>query len=126
MSKSFMRNKFYARKRKKDGMVFDSSAELRRWYELQKMEKEGEITNLRRQVKYVLIPYQQKRFGDTIVYERECSYIADFVYEQGGQTVVEDVKGNTKGIAYQYYVIKRKLMLERYGISIREIMYERY
>jgi hypothetical protein len=116
-----MRNKFYARKRKKDGMVFDSSAEMRRWVQLQKMEKEGKITDLRRQVKFVLIPYQQKRFGDVIVYERECSYIADFVYIEDGQQVVEDVKGNTKGIAYQYFVIKRKLMLERYGISIREV-----
>jgi hypothetical protein len=116
-----MKNKFNAKKRKRNGEVFDSSAEMRRWVQLQKMEKEGEITDLRRQVKFVLIPYQQKRFGDVIVYERECSYVADFVYEQGGQTVVEDVKGNTKGIAYQYFVIKRKLMLERYGIAIKEV-----
>lgn len=121
-----MRNKFNARKRKKYGEVFDSTSEMRRWYELQKMEKEGEISNLRRQVKFVLIPSQRVTTADGIVTERECSYIADFVYEKDGRTVVEDVKGNTKGIAYQYYVIKRKLMLERYGIAVREIRYERY
>ena len=121
-----MKNKFNTRKIKKNGVVFDSRAEMRRWCELQKKEKAGEITNLRRQVKFVLIPSQQKRFGDELVYERECSYVADFVYEEGGRTVVEDVKGNTKGIAYQYFVIKRKLMLERYGIAVKEIRYERY
>lgn len=116
-----MKNKFNARKRKKDGKVFDSSAELRRWWQLQKMEKEGEITDLRRQVKFVLIPKQRVETNDGIVSERECSYIADFVYVKDGHTVVEDVKGNTKGIAYQYYVIKRKLLLERYGIAIKEV-----
>lgn len=121
-----MKNKFNARKRKKDGMKFDSSAELRRWYELQKMEKAGEIINLRRQVKFVLIPSQRVVTDNGTVTERECSYIADFVYEKDGRTVVEDVKGNTKGIAYQYFVIKRKLMLERYGIPVKEIRYERY
>lgn len=116
-----MKNKFNAKKRKKNGEVFDSSAEMRRWVQLQKMEKEGEITDLRRQVKFVLIPKQQVVTHDGIVNERECSYIADFVYVKDGHTVVEDVKGNTKGIAYQYYVVKRKLMLERYGIAIKEV-----
>lgn len=51
------------------------------------------------------------------VVERECSYKADFVYTEGGETVVEDVKGyRTKE-----YIIKRKLMLHVYGIRIREI-----
>ena len=121
-----MKNKFNARKIKRNGVVFDSRAEMRRWCELQKMEKAGEITNLRRQVKFVLIPNQYKVFNDGVVYERECSYIADFVYEKDGRTEVEDVKGNTKGISYQYFVIKRKLMLERYGIAVKEIRYERY
>ena len=116
-----MKNKFNAKKRKKNGELFDSSAEMRRWVQLQKMEKEGEITDLRRQVKFVLIPKQQAETHDGIVNERECSYIADFVYVKDGHTVVEDVKGNTKGIAYQYYVVKRKLMLERYGIAIKEV-----
>lgn len=116
-----MRNKFNARKRKKDGHTFDSIAEMRRWTQLKKLEDAGEISDLRTQVKFVLIPCQQKRFGDVIVHEHECSYIADFVYVEGGRTIVEDVKGNRKGIAYSYFVIKRKLMLERYGIAIREV-----
>ena len=43
-------------------------------------------------------------------------YVADFVYEDNGDTVVED----TKGMRTKEYVIKRKLMLYRYGIRIKE------
>ena len=51
------------------------------------------------------------------VLEKECSYIADFAYFQNGHLVVED----TKGFRTEGYKIKRKLMLERYGIQIREV-----
>lgn len=46
-------------------------------------------------------------------------YIADFVYfdKKAQRTVVED----TKGFKTKDYIIKRKLMLERYGIRIREV-----
>lgn len=49
--------------------------------------------------------------------ENECSYVADFVYEENETTIVED----TKGFRTDAYIIKRKLMLERYGIQIREV-----
>ena len=56
-------------------------------------------------------------FDSRKVVERECSYKADFTYEEGIKTVVEDVKGyRTKE-----YIIKRKLMLYQYGIRIREV-----
>lgn len=48
---------------------------------------------------------------------KECSYIADFAYIQDGAYVVED----TKGVRTEAYKIKRKLMLERYGIQIKEV-----
>lgn len=40
-----------------------------------------------------------------------------------GKTVVEDVKGyrDPSSAAYAKFVIKRKLMLERYGIQIQEV-----
>ena len=114
-------NKFNARKRKYKGETFDSTAEMRRWNQLKKMEEAGEITGLSRQVKFVVIPSQRVVINDEVIKERECCYIADFVYTKDGSTVVEDVKGYTKGIAYQYYNLKRKLMLERYGIAIKEV-----
>ena len=106
--------KYHAKKTGLDGLTFDSQKEARRYAELKLLERAGQIHSLRRQVKYELIP-AQKIHGRTV--ERACSYIADFVYEENGQTVVEDVKGfRTKD-----YLIKRKLMLERYGVSVREI-----
>ena len=108
------RSKYHAQKIKDlDGQTYDSKKELRRWHDLQLLERAGEITNLRRQVKFKLIPAQ--RIAGKVV-ERECSYIADFVYERDGVTIVEDCKG----FRTDTYKIKRKLMLERYGIRILE------
>ena len=67
------------------GDVFDSKRELRRWMELQLLQRAGEITDLERQVKYVLIPTQRI---DGKVVEKECSYIADFRYREKGAEVV--------------------------------------
>jgi hypothetical protein len=80
------------------------------------MEKAGLISDLQRQVKYVLIP-SQKEGKKTI--ERECSYRADFVYtdNETGETVVEDVKG----MRTEVYKIKRKLMLWVHHIKIIEV-----
>lgn len=110
-------NKLHAKTTFVDGIKFDSEAEAERWKQLVTLEKTGQIGNLRRQVKYVLIP-SQKVEGKT---ERECSYIADFCYFRNGELIVEDVKGYRKGATYQVFVIKRKLMLEKYGIRVREI-----
>ena len=112
-----------------NGQVFDSKKEYKRFCELSMLERAGEITNLQRQVPYLLIPEQ--RAPSTEVYkkgsragqpkpgpvlERRVVYIADFVYQQNGETVVED----TKGIKTKEYIIKRKLLLYRYGIRIKE------
>lgn len=92
-----------------DGIQFDSKREAQRYAELKLLERAGAIQNLQRQVEFELIPKQQG--------ERKCTYRADFVYEENGQTVVEDAKGmKTKD-----YIIKRKLMLWMHGIKIREI-----
>lgn len=121
------RNKYGARKVTKNGLIYDSKKEARRAGILETLEKAGAITDLRRQVKFVLIPTQRE--PDTIgpkggrkpgkVIERECYYLADFVYTitATGETVIED----TKGVRTKEYVIKRKLMLERFGIRIKEL-----
>lgn len=113
-----------------DGSKFDSQREYQRWYELQLLERAGRISNLQRQVKFVLIPAQYKEYkqigkrGREVkpmrkLLEHECSYIADFVYydEALQETVVEDAKG----VRTDAYVIKRKLLLERHGIRIQEV-----
>ena len=100
--------------------TFDSKKEYQHWKELQLLEWAGEIAELRRQVKYELIPTQRM---DGKCVERSMDYIADFVYQKGGKTVVEDVKGyrDPSSAGYAKFVMKRKMMLYRYGIRIREV-----
>ena len=109
-----------------NGEKFNSHKELCRWLELRLLERSGEISDLRSQVKFELIPTQRE--PDTIgkrggvikgkVIEHGVNYVADFVYkDKQGNTVVED----TKGMRTKEYVIKRKLMLYFHGIRIREI-----
>lgn len=107
--------KYGNRKTEVDGITFDSVKEANRWMELKLLERAGEITFLERQVPYVLIPAQRDLKGKLL--ERECKYIADFVYTENGKVVVED----TKGMRTPEYIIKRKLLLERYGIRIKEV-----
>lgn len=110
---------------------FDSKKEWRRYGELTMLERAGKITDLRTQVKYILIPAQRepdimgprggRKPGKLI--EHECSYVADFVYHDlaTGETVVEDVKGYKGGAGYNIFSIKRKLMLFIYNIRVREV-----
>ena len=63
-----------------DGQKFDSVKEYHRYGCLRLLERAGAISNLRRQVKYELIPKQ--------VGERACNYIADFTYMEDGKLVV--------------------------------------
>ena len=124
-----MKNKFGNRKLTVDGMTFDSKHEYRRWCELKLLVKAGEIHDLQRQVKFELIPAQYERYerisqktgkrladGQRCVEKAVC-YIADFVYREGDRMVVEDAKG----VRTPEYILKRKLMLARHGVKIREV-----
>lgn len=101
-------------------MHFDSKREARRYMDLWLMQRAGEISGLRTQVKYELIPKQVHKDGTK---EKGIEYVADFVYEQGGETVVEDSKGfrDTSSAAYRLFVMKRKMMLYFHGITVREV-----
>ena len=108
-------SKYKAKKTVVDGITFDSKKEAARYSELKLLEHAGEVHELQRQVKFLLIP-PQKENGKVI--ERECRYIADFVYkDKEGRLVVED----TKGVKTKDYIIKRKLMLYVHGIRIKEV-----
>ena len=99
-----------------NGEKFDSAKEFRRWGVLRLLQRAGKISNLRRQVKFTLIPKKKGEYRT----EQECSYIADFTYEKDGKLVVEDVKSPITRKNPEY-IIKRKLMLWEYGIIIREV-----
>lgn len=120
-------SKYKSRKITIDGITYDSMKEAKRHQELLILEKQGIISNLQRQVKFVLIPAQRE--PDTIgkrggihkgkIIERECAYIADFTYSipNCNTPIVED----TKGFRTKDYIIKRKLMLYIHKIKIKEI-----
>ena len=124
------KSKYGSRKVTVDGITFDSKKEASRYQELKLLERAGKISDLQLQVKYVLIPAQREPCNDIYtrgakkgcfkpgkLLEKECSYVADFVYIQGGEIVVED----TKGFRTEAYKIKRKLLLYTHGIRIREV-----
>lgn len=124
------RSKYGSRKVTVDGITFDSKKEAARYQELKLLERAGEIADLQRQVKYILIPAQYEhptsmtKSGRGKCLERECSYIADFTYLvpvlEGGVPFVPVVE-DTKGFRTEAYKIKRKLMLSVHGIKIKEV-----
>jgi len=103
---------------------YDSKKEAKRAAELAFLERVGVISNLRQQVEFELIPSMYEddiilKNGKTKrgkIIERAVKYRADFVYIQDGVEVVEDVKG----MRTKEYIIKRKLMLYRFGIRVKE------
>ena len=103
------KSKYRAVKTEVDGIVFDSKHEASRYEELRLLEQAGEITNLRLQVPFELIP--KSKHGMPI------RYIADFTYNNlNGQLIVEDAKG----VKTPVYRLKRRLMAELKGIEIKE------
>ena len=112
-------SKYGNKKTKVDGILFDSKHEAYRWIELKYLERIKMIYELRRQVPFVLIPTQKDENGKVI--EREVKYIADFTYRKtaDGRLVVEDAKSEATRTAV--YKIKKKLMLYRHGLRIKEV-----
>lgn len=100
-----------------EGNVHDSTKEFKRWQELQLRERAGEIRSLRRQVPFALV------VGGVLV----CTYVADFVYDEGeAKDIVEDTKPTgdpkyRKTEAYRMFRLKAKLMLGCHQIQIREV-----
>lgn len=98
-----------------DGTTFDSKAEYRHWCHLLLLQKAGEITELKRQVPFELVPAQVAPDGTKM---RATTYIADFTYRnKKGEFIVDD----PKGASTPEWRIKRKLMLHVHGIWVREV-----
>ncbi len=123
-------SKYHSKKITVNGITFDSRKEARRYKELSLLEKVGTISDLQMQVKYLLIPAQREhseemytkgnkkgKYKPGKLLERECAYYADFQYKEDGKIIVEDVKG----VRTEVYKIKKKLMLYKFGIAIREV-----
>lgn len=109
-------SKYHSTRTVIDDMVFDSKAEALRWQELRMLEHAGHIADLQRQVPFVLIKGGRWRNGKAYP---KTVYKADFVYTDlhTGEKVVEDVKG----FITPEYKLKKKLMMDKYGIEIKEV-----
>ncbi len=119
------RNKYRAQRTTVDGITFDSKKEARRWQELKLLERAGEISELRRQVKYNLYA-GHKRFivdcAEPILIRstrypngRGVTYVADFVYTENGQQVIEDTKGMDTPVSR----LKRAIVEAMTGTKVR-------
>lgn len=93
-----------------DGIEHDAKGECERWEELRLLEHAGAIRRLRRQVPYALV------VEGILV----ATYIADFVYEDGEATIVEDRK-SPRTRKLRDFRIKVKLMQACHGIQVREV-----
>ena len=110
---------------------FDSQKEARRYDELAALERAGTIRELRMQVDFTLQEAYTDGEGRRA---RAIRYRADFSYKKrpkywtgyesqcpddGWILVVEDVK--SRAPRTKEYIMKRKLMKERFGVEIREV-----
>ena len=111
------------------GMEYDSKRERDRHIFLLNAEREGTISDIRRQVTFHLLPAQYETVEKQlktktkevkVCVERAVDYIADFTYMKDGQLVVEDTK-IAKKLLPPEYVLKRKMMLYFHGIKIKEV-----
>lgn len=103
-----MRSKYHAKPTYVNGIRFPSKKEADRYVELTYLNESYQIQNLHRQVKFPLV--KKSKYG------REIKYVADFVYYQNGELIVEDVKGYKTPV----YKLKKRLMAELYGVIIKE------
>ena len=99
-------------------ITFDSEKEARRFGELRMRLQFNDIWDLRLQVNFTLQEGFTTAEGERV---RPIVYRADFTYQEltpsGWRTVVEDVKG----VRTKEYSMKRKMMLEKFGVDIREV-----
>lgn len=103
------------------GETFDSKYELQRYLYLRDLEKEGVISNLRRQTPFLLIPKTTQlvpkqlktkvKYVERVV-EMQSLYHNDFSYIENGRYICEEFKSSmTSKLAD--YILRRKLMVRK-------------
>lgn len=99
-------NKYHNVKVTYDGIKFDSKRECSRYIELKILENAKIIKNLQLQVKIEIVPKKNAN-------RRTRYYIADFVYEENGKKIIEDVKSKITR-QNQLYSLKKSIVLANY------------
>lgn len=103
--------KYNAIKTEYRGVVYDSKLEARKAYELDMLERAGRISNVRRQVRFILQEDYLNNKGEKV---RPISYVADFVYYD--HKLKKDVVLDTKSPATRtpVYRVKKKIFEYKY------------
>jgi hypothetical protein len=106
-------HKYGAKKTEVDGITFPSKKQADRYSELKLLEKAGEIHSLKTDEthkKELTFELQQPFTDITGKKWRGIYYIADFMYVENGNLVVED----SKGVKTDKFRIKEKLFRYQY------------
>lgn len=121
--------KYYNKKIEIDGIKFDSIKEYKRYLFLLNAQSNGDISELKLQPSFDLLPAQYlrevcqlktKTIHKLKLLERPVVYIADFSYMKNGELIVEDVKISKKLLPTEY-ILKRKMLLFFYSIQVRQV-----
>lgn len=116
--KNQSKQKFNAQTTEVDGVKFDSKIEKRRYDELMLLLRAGVISELKLHEEFTLIEAYTLPNGERV---RRMKYTCDFSYVRDGKKIVEDVK--SKPTKTRDYMIRKKMMLDKYGITVSEVMY---
>ena len=106
-------SKYKNRKVERNGAQYDSKKEAARGAVLELKQRMGEVSELTRQVKFVLqesfkMPSKKTKQGFETI--KEIAYIADFTYFMGGKFYIEDVKGyNTPEYKIKAKMLRKKI-----------------
>lgn len=107
------RNKYGAKERYFEGQRFASGHELTRWLLLRERERRGEISELKRQVRYELAP--SVRIAGEKRARPALRFTVDFQYIEDGELVVDDAKGKPDTA----FRIRQHLMKSVHNIDVR-------
>lgn len=133
MAESVVKSKYHSKKTKIGNLSFPSKKEADRFLVLLLKQRAGMIRNLKIQPEFTLQEAFTTPEGEKI---RAIRYLADYSYEEkqyaqcGGYDstdasgyewvfIVEDVK--SPATRTRVYLNKRKMMIEKFGITIREV-----
>ena len=123
------RSKYGNRKVTIEGINFDSEREAKRYLILKDYQNKGDISGLKMQVVYELIPaikelktivLKTKTRQKEVTIQQPITYRCDFTYIKDNVLVVEDVKISPKMLPTEYK-LKKKLMRYVHGITIKEV-----
>lgn len=109
-------NKYHAQKTFYNGILYDSKKESKRAFQLDLLQRAGRIHSLERQKRFTLLESFTNNKGEKV---RAITYVADFAYYDNDRHawIAED----SKGLATDVFVIKKKLFESKYPDWILDI-----